>query len=131
MRKLRVFFDVSHSLTFIDTAPIICGMLEIDRNKARDILVKEHDFTAEKVDSYLELYPLLHEDLREPVEAWFKDRTVQDFEVDGISIKQVMEAQGTHFLNAVRGLNDLLTKELTDEEREALKTILTTPLVYS
>ncbi len=105
-------------------------MTEIDRGEARDILVKELSFEAEMVDVYLDMYPLLHEDLRGPVEAWFKDRTVQDFEVEGISIRQVMEAQGTHFLNAVHGLNDLLTMELTDEERRALKTVLTTPLVF-
>ena len=54
-------------------------MTEIDRGEARDILVKELSFEAEMVDVYLDMYPLLHEDLRGPVEAWFKDRTVQDF----------------------------------------------------
>ncbi|MGH9425903.1 MAG: hypothetical protein ACRD2L_06300 [Terriglobia bacterium] len=104
-------------------------MFEIDKQKARGILIQELSYEPEIASLYLELFPSLDDRLAEAVSAWFDNREVLHIEVEGLTIRHIMEVQQTHFLNAVHGLNDLLTKKLTEEERDALKTLLSAPLI--
>jgi hypothetical protein len=67
--------------------------------------------------------------LAEAMQAWLKDRRVLDVAVEGITIRQVMQAHDCHFLSAVSGLNDLLVRPLPPEDKAALATFLRTPLI--
>ena len=65
------------------------------------------------------------------MKKWLDDRTVEDVEVDGVTLKEVMDVQGWGFLEAISGLNDLLVKDMNDEERAALKVILRNPPIIA
>lgn len=74
-------------------------------------------------------FPELHEKLEGPMRKWLEDRTVEDVEVDGVSLKEAMEVPGSNFIFAIQGLNDLLTGTLSDDERKALVYHLKNPMI--
>jgi len=104
-------------------------MYTLDRGKARDILITELGYDPKIADVYLDSYPEIHEDLADAAKAWLEDRTVVDVMVEGVTIRQLMDAHDSHFLNALSSLNDLLTLVLDDEQKSSLVSFLRSPLI--
>jgi hypothetical protein len=102
-------------------------MYMLDRLRVRPILISELGYTPLKADFFIDNYPLLNDQFKEPVEAWLLDRSISDFDVEGISIRQVIAMQDCNFLNAVRELNYLFLPSLSNDVREAIKISLSTP----
>lgn len=99
-------------------------MYKLNSDKVHKILVSELEFEPDEADLYLNHYPDLDDTLGKAVETWLKDRSILDIEIEGITIQQVMQNHNIHFLGAVKSLNGLLTRKLTSEQKEAIKTSL-------
>jgi len=104
-------------------------MLEIDRTKAKAILVAELGFSSFDADWFLRDYPRIHDELAEAVTRWLTDRTVLDVSVGGVTIKEVMQTRGDHFLMAVRLLNRLLDADVSPDQRERMARLLRRPVI--
>jgi len=102
--------------------------MEIDKSQAEAILTEELGFSALGASMFLRDFPPIHDELAKSVSRWFSDRTVLDVSVGGISLKEVMQARGDHFLMAVRLLNRLLDADVAPEEREEQAQLLRRPV---
>lgn len=104
-------------------------MYLLDKNKARSILLAQN-FLSDEVDRMLKHYPALPDPLGDLIDRWLVDQNIPDFEVDNISLKDVIERRHSHFLIAIRDLGRLLDSDLTPEKREQWRRILSTPIHY-
>ena len=102
--------------------------MKVEQGQLKSILTNELGYGEASAEAYSGSFPELHEKLEGPMKKWLENRTVEDVEVEGVSLKEAMEAQRgeAKFLHAIQGLNDLLTRDLSSEEREALKLTLKT-----
>lgn len=105
-------------------------MYTLDKEKVRNILIKEEDFDPQQVEILLKDFPPLFNDLEIPVEMWLEKRIISDVTVDGISVQDVMADRQSHFIVAIRDLNRLLDPNLAADKREQWRRILTTPVRY-
>ena len=103
-------------------------MLLPERDMIKKILVTELGYSFNEADFYVDHYPALHDRMAEALQTWLQDRRVLDIEVEGITVRQVMQAHSCHFLNALRELSELLTRPLNPGEKEALKAFLRSPV---
>jgi phage regulator Rha-like protein len=78
----------------------------------------------------LKNFPELDDSLRAPVEEWLENQQIPELVVDGVSIHDVIEKRRSHFLKAIRDLNRLLDPNLTPEQHDNWKRIITTPRFY-
>lgn len=101
-------------------------MFKLDKLASRKILTSELGFSFQEADLYLENYPLLHDLLMDSVKTWLKDRSISDKVFEGISIIEVMNAHNCHFLSAIKKINNLLTRSLSDKQKKALISSLKT-----
>lgn len=105
-------------------------MVRVDKEKFREVLVKEGR-SPDKVEEMLEEYPEeLDNRLKPAIDNWVKDGTVVDTEFGGLSIKEVMENRQLAFPIAIRELNRLLDENLSEEERGELRETLGTPVHF-
>ena len=95
-------------------------MFNLDKVRAKTILVSELGYNSTDADLYLKDYPQLHDELREAVQRWLNDRSISDTTVYGVSIEDVMHARGSHFLMAVSAINRLFDTELSPVQRERM-----------
>jgi len=102
-------------------------MYNLDKENARKILLAE-GLSPFEIGILLDDYPELYDELGNHVQMWLTNGTISDILVDGISLLEVMEKLGTHFLAAIKYLNKLKSPELTPEKKLKLKKILTTPI---
>lgn len=105
-------------------------MYELDKEKARIILVAQQ-YNASQVDRLLNTYPLLPDSFKPFVEQWLADQVTPDFEVDGVSVKSVMEARQSSFLIAIRDLGRLLDPGFPEDKKKLWKELLTTPVRFA
>lgn len=92
-------------------------MLELDKKQAKAILITELGFSSFDAEWFLRSYPRIHDELAEAVTRWLADRVVLDAGVGGVTIKEVMQTRGDHFLMAVRLLNRLLDPDIAIDQR--------------
>lgn len=104
-------------------------MLKIDKQQAKAILIAELGFSSIAADAFLSDFPLIHRELAEAVSRWLTDRVVLDVDVAGVTVKEVMEARGDHFLMAVRLLNRLLDADVSPDQRERMARLLRRPVI--
>lgn len=104
-------------------------MLKIDNQQAKAILIAEQGFSSIAADAFLNDFPPIHDELAEAVLHWLADRTVFDVDVAGVSVKEVMETRGDHFLMAVRLLNRLLDADVSPDQRERMARLLRRPVI--
>jgi hypothetical protein len=103
-------------------------MLTINKQEAQKILVSELDYETHQAELFLEDYPVIHEELEEAVKKWFEDRTIMNFDVEGIAISEFMKIRNYNFLLAIKELNKLFDKDITEKEREKLKRLIIKPM---
>lgn len=103
-------------------------MFELDAKSAKEILVSELDFKPHEADTYLKNYPLLDNRFQPTVGKYFSDRQILDISIEGISLAKLMETHHFHFFEALWSLNQLATRSLTKEERDALIAFFKTPM---
>lgn len=104
-------------------------MYEIDKTKARKILIEELGFSPALADRYLSKLPPLHDALGAAVDQWLSDRSIAPISVEGLSIERVMALKHTNFLSAVWSLDVLLNEEMPAEERRRYREALERPLI--
>lgn len=104
-------------------------MLKIDKKQAKAILIAEQGFSPIAADAFLSDFPPIHDELAESVSRWLKDRTVLDVDVAGVTVQEVMQARGDHFLMAVRLLNRLLDADVSPDQRERMARLLRCPVI--
>lgn len=102
-------------------------MLKIDTRQAREILIAELGFSPIAADAFLSDFPPIHDELAESVSRWLTDRTVLDVDVAGVTIRELMQARGDHFLMAVRLL--LLDADVSPAQRERMASLLRRPVI--
>ena len=105
-------------------------MYEIDKQKFREIMIGEERYSPRKVDLLLAEFPPVDDRFGEPIEQWLEDRTVPDIEVEGLSLREVMDNKQVHFLVAVRTLNELLHDRFLPADRSRRIKALRTPVVF-
>jgi len=105
-------------------------MYELDKEKARKIMIEEEGYTPYKVDLLLKDYPSIHEKLGDTVTQWLLDRTINDVVIEGLSIKQVMIKRQLHFLVAIKKLNTLLDKNIPIKVRNSLLRRLNRQVIF-
>ncbi len=104
-------------------------MYILDKNKAEEILTKELNYNDHTAKGFLEHFPPIHDELSHAVEKWLEDRTIEDVEVYGLSIKEIMSVnENESFLNAIKMLNALYDKD--EEERTNFIRILRKPHTF-
>lgn len=104
-------------------------MYQINKEKAKKILVTELNYKPTNADIYLQDYPPIHDELSEAVNQWLEDRSIKNISISGLSIKEIMETRRCHFLMAVQNLNRMLDEDLTPHQRERLIEILKKPVI--
>ena len=104
-------------------------MYHVDKQRAYQVLL-ESGFTNLSIESFLENFPTLDDSLREPVEKWLENQQVPELVVEGVPIQDIIEKRRSHFLKAIQDLNRLLDPNLTPEQHENWKRIITTPRFY-
>lgn len=104
-------------------------MYQVDKQRAYRVLL-ESGFDKISIESFLKNFPALDDSLRTPVEEWLENQQVPELVVDGVSIQDVIEKRRSHFLKAIRDLNRLLDPNLTPEQHDNWKRIITTPRFY-
>lgn len=105
-------------------------MYQIDKAKARKILIEEEHYDAFDADQLLEDYPPIGDPLAQAVQQWLRDRQLLDTQVEGLTIKQIIDNRQYHFLVAVKALNRLLDPSKTAEQRLKLRNSLSRPVQY-
>lgn len=103
-------------------------MLILDKEQVKSILINEFGYTSIGADSYLRRYPPIHDELVPTIQQWLKDRSVQDVNTHGLSIREIMRIQNFHFLEAVKYLNVLLDEDLSSDDRDELIDFYRTPI---
>jgi hypothetical protein len=103
-------------------------MYRINKAQAKDILINELGYSPIDADLYLRDFPPIHAELADAVEQWLVDRTIQDVEVSGLSITEVMQVRGYHFLMALRALNKILEPGTTPDRRKRMVESLRQPV---
>jgi len=104
-------------------------MLTINQGEVKKILIAELGYSSFEANSYLRDYPAIHDELVEVVQQWLQDRTITDFNVFGLSLKEYMRNHRAHFLMAVRDFNRLFDDDLTPGRRERLIGIMHKPVI--
>lgn len=95
-------------------------MYQIDKEKAKEILTSELNYSSAGAESFLKNFPSIHPELEEAVKSWLENRTFEDVDIYGIGINETMNIQRYHFLTAVRELNFILDNKDDEEKRERL-----------
>ncbi len=104
-------------------------MYLLDKTRARQVLLAEN-IKPFQADRLLERFPPLPDRFGPSIDTWLADQTIPDIDVDGITVKQVMENHHAHFLAAMSDLAVLLDPGLPPEKRSQWQRILTTPRSY-
>jgi hypothetical protein len=104
-------------------------MQVIDIQKARSILINREKLKPFLADLILKDYPALEDALAAAVEQWLASGTFDNIEVEGLTIKQVMQLRRSNFMVAVKELNRLLDPALSAETRNRLRDILNKPVI--
>lgn len=105
-------------------------MMILDKVKAKEILLNELKHKEYAVDSFLEKYPEIHDELSESVNKWLEDRSVVDVSAFGISLKEIMAVNNDNLLTAVRDMNKLFDADMDDEKRKDWIRILQRPHTF-
>ena len=104
----------------------------LDKEVLKKILTSELGYSQTDADLYLKDCPSeIHRELEEIVGAWLKDRSIADYEIEGVSIKEVMEARGYHFLMAIKAFNRLFDEDVPPEKRKQMTSDLVKPVPRS
>ncbi len=104
-------------------------MYILDKTRARQVLLAQN-MKPRQIDSILRRFPSLPDKLGPSIDKWLKDQQIPDIEVDGISVRQVMENHNSHFLVALADLAVLLDPDLLPEKREQWHRILRRRVMY-
>lgn len=104
-------------------------MYLLDKEKARNVLANQN-LNPYQIEQILKRFPPLPDNMGGGVDRWLTDQAIPDINIDGISLKEVMEKHGSHFLIALKDLARLLDPELTAEKRSQWRRILTNPVYY-
>jgi hypothetical protein len=104
-------------------------MYILDKVKAEEILTKELGYKDYAVKGLLKDYPQIHDELSHAVEKWLEDRTIEDVDVFGLSVKELMNINDNEtFLHAIKMLNALYN--MNEEERTNFIRILRKPHTF-
>ena len=98
--------------------------MAVDTSRIRNVLQSELGYSRTEVNLFMENFPVLHPSLEPIVEQWLEDRTIVDIEVEGLSLKDVMEKQQRHFLAVIVKFDALLDDTLSIEDRQRLHRFL-------
>lgn len=104
-------------------------MYILDKERISKILVAEK-LNSSQIHYMLDNYPPIDDTLGVIIEQWLNNKEIPSFEIEGISLKNVMAMRHSHFLVAIRDLNKLLDPALTPEKHDQWRRILTTPVYY-
>lgn len=99
-------------------------MFVLDKEKIKPIMINELGYTSYEADKLLETLVVIHDDLKDAVDRWVIDRTIQDVNVSGVSLKTIMERRRINFIVAIRYLNRLLDDDLPDQLRTSMISML-------
>ncbi len=104
-------------------------MYILDKAKAGEILAKEFNYKEYDVNIFLGRFPEIHDELSHSVQKWLEDRTIEDVDVFGLTIKELMNVnKHENFLHAIQMLNGLY--DMDEEERTDMIRILRTPHTF-
>jgi len=101
------------------------SMYKLDEEKTRDVLISQ-GIKPYQIDLLLKNYPPIDNQFGSLIEQWFVDQEVPEFEINGITVEEVMNNHRSHFLVAIRDMNRLLDPDLSKEKREQWRRILQT-----
>jgi len=100
-------------------------MYLIDKEKVQKILLSQNH-KPYQIAILLKNYPLISDDLGELIDHWMDNQEILDIEIDGVSLKDVINNHKSHFLVAIRDLDRLRDPSLTPEKLDQWRRILTT-----
>jgi len=102
-------------------------MLAINKDQIKKILIDELGYSKASAETFLEDFPPIHDKLSGAVNHWLEDRTVEDLNLYGLTIKEMMKTHGYNFILTIKILNRLLDEDLTEERRQRLAEDLKKP----
>jgi hypothetical protein len=104
-------------------------MYILDKTRARKVLLAQN-IKPHQADRLLKHLSPVPDHLGHFIEQWLDDQTIPDIEIDGITVKQIMDNHHSHFLTAISDLAVLMDPDLPPEKRTQWRRILTTPRKY-
>lgn len=105
-------------------------MVKVNKNELKKILIDELNYKEHEADLYLLDYPdSIHDPLESSYKKWLSDRTVAVEPIEDLLISDIMNKRKAHFLMAIKILNRLFDKDLTESERTRLKEIIQKPSI--
>jgi len=94
--------------------------MTIDKTKAKEILVNELNYKDFEADSILEEVSKISNVFAPVMQKWLDDRSVSDFLIEGISIKDVMNSHNCDVVRAAIEMNFLLDPNITPENKQII-----------
>jgi glutamate mutase epsilon subunit len=104
-------------------------MYFLDKERAIHNL-KLEKITDEKINYFLDNYPVIDDKLGTVLEQWMNGQPITDVEIDGIILSEVMQKRQAHLLSAIRDMNKLLDPALSPETKAQWHRILSRPVYF-
>ncbi|KFZ41296.1 MULTISPECIES: hypothetical protein [Thermoactinomyces] len=83
-------------------------MLSFDENQLKSVLIEEEGIEESKTSFIIENLKKLDDRLQETMDQWMKDRSISNFNVEGVDLKFIMEKGKVNFHNALTIMNAFL-----------------------
>jgi hypothetical protein len=83
-------------------------LLIFDENQLKTILIEEEGIEESKTFFIIENLKTLDDRLQEAMDQWMKDRSISNFDVEGVDLKFIMEKGKVNFHNALTIMNAFL-----------------------
>lgn len=72
-----------------------------DEERLKSILIKEYNLQAFKAELMVKQLTKINEQLHETLNQWITDRTLSDFQVEGVDLALIMDKMKCNFPNAL------------------------------
>ncbi len=94
-------------------------MVTIDTSLVRNILTNEQSYTQNQADLLTRDINPLQNELEETLSNWMQDRTITNYNVEGLNMNHLIQNNNRNFIPALGLLNKLLdTEKIPSEVRK-------------
>jgi len=104
-------------------------MYRPDPKKVQRLLEKQYGYPPGIASRVAENTRPLYDEFAVAIEAWLRNDEMPGVSIDGITLAEVMRNRRCNPIAAARLLGGLLDADLPPDQRDSLRSMLTTPVV--
>jgi hypothetical protein len=104
-------------------------MYQPDPKRVQHMLEMQYDYPPGIARDVAANTPPLRDEFAAAIEAWLRGDELPSVSVEGITLAEVIRSRRCNPLVAARMLGDLLDEGLPTDQRDSLRSMLTTPVV--